>query len=210
MVALRRTKSARSLSEWSVNWCSTPVRPPPQGRPEDVALSTVCGQQARARGSWAMKWFDSGSIVKPARLSKDWARAALETPFSRPPIAARSPIYRPRFARPAIDREGRRGLLLHRLSVMRGKDGRDTSNVRPEATRREPVRNAAAAARAHRSALGSVGVTTTDEEDVPSSVELRWRSGEHQAALTSSLCTSGPTGSAISRSSAARSDGRCR
>ena len=47
-------------------------------------------------------------------------------------------------------------------------------------------------------------------EDVPSSVELRWRSGEHQAALTSSLCTTGPTGSAISRSSAARSVGRCR
>jgi hypothetical protein len=33
-------------------------------------------------------------------------------------------------------------------------------------------------------------------EDVPSSVELRWRSGEHQAALTSSLCMTGPTGSA--------------
>ena len=47
-------------------------------------------------------------------------------------------------------------------------------------------------------------------EDVPSSVELRWRSGEHQAALTSSLCTTGPTGSADSRSSAARSVGRCR
>ena len=47
-------------------------------------------------------------------------------------------------------------------------------------------------------------------EDVPSSVELRWRSGEHQAALTWSLCTTGPTGSAVSRSSAARSDGRCR
>ena len=41
-------------------------------------------------------------------------------------------------------------------------------------------------------------------------MELRWRSGEHQAALTSSLCTSGPTGSAISRSRAARSVGRCR
>ena len=48
------------------------------------------------------------------------------------------------------------------------------------------------------------------EEDVPSSVELRWRSGEHQAALTSSLCRTGPTGSAISRWRAARSVGRCR
>ena len=46
--------------------------------------------------------------------------------------------------------------------------------------------------------------------DVPSSVELRWRSGEHQAALTSSLCRTGPTGSAISRWRAARSVGRCR
>ena len=49
-----------------------------------------------------------------------------------------------------------------------------------------------------------------DAEDVPSSVELRWRSGEHQAALTSSLCMTGPTGLADSRSSAARSVGRCR
>jgi hypothetical protein len=49
-----------------------------------------------------------------------------------------------------------------------------------------------------------------EREDVPSSVELRWRSGEHQAALTSSLCTTGPTGLADSRSSAARSVGRCR
>jgi hypothetical protein len=47
-------------------------------------------------------------------------------------------------------------------------------------------------------------------EDVPSSVELRRRSGEHQAALTRSLCTTGPTGSANSRSRAARSAGRCR
>ena len=48
------------------------------------------------------------------------------------------------------------------------------------------------------------------DDDVPSSVELRRRSGEHQAALTSSLCTAGPIGSANSRSSAARSAGRCR
>jgi hypothetical protein len=40
--------------------------------------------------------------------------------------------------------------------------------------------------------------------------ELRWRPGEHRAALTSSLCITGPTDSAVSRSSAARSDGRCR
>jgi threonine dehydrogenase-like Zn-dependent dehydrogenase len=32
-------------------------------------------------------------------------------------------------------------------------------------------------------------------EDVPSSVELWRRSGEHRAALTSSVCTTGPTGS---------------
>ena len=47
-------------------------------------------------------------------------------------------------------------------------------------------------------------------EDVPCSVELRWRPGEHQAALTSSLCTTGPTGSVNSRSRATRSVGRCR
>jgi hypothetical protein len=47
-------------------------------------------------------------------------------------------------------------------------------------------------------------------EDVPSSVELRWRPGEHQAALTSSLCMTGPTDLAVSRSRAARSVGRCR
>jgi hypothetical protein len=44
-------------------------------------------------------------------------------------------------------------------------------------------------------------------DDVPSSVELRWRSGEHQAALTSSLCTVARTVLAHLRSSAA---GRCR
>ena len=47
-------------------------------------------------------------------------------------------------------------------------------------------------------------------ESVPGSVELRWRSGEHQAALTSSLCTTGPTGSAVWHSRAVRSVGRCR
>ena len=51
---------------------------------------------------------------------------------------------------------------------------------------------------------------TLSAEDVPGSVELRWRSGEHQAALTSSLCTTGPTGSAVWRSRAERSVGRCR
>ena len=55
----------------------------------------------------------------------------------------------------------------------------------------------------------AIGLPTTPD-DVPSSVELRWRSGEHQAALTSSLCTAGPIGSANSRSRAARSAGRCR
>jgi hypothetical protein len=48
------------------------------------------------------------------------------------------------------------------------------------------------------------------DEDVPSSVELRRRSGERQAALTSSVCTTGPTGSGISRCSAVRSVVRCR
>jgi hypothetical protein len=48
------------------------------------------------------------------------------------------------------------------------------------------------------------------QEDVPCFMELRWRSGEYRAALRSSLCRSGRTGSAISRSSAARSVGRCR
>ena len=50
----------------------------------------------------------------------------------------------------------------------------------------------------------------TAAEDVPCSVELRWRPGEHQAALTSSLCTTGPTGSVNSRSRATRSVGRCK
>jgi hypothetical protein len=53
-------------------------------------------------------------------------------------------------------------------------------------------------------------VILVEGEDVPSSVEFRWRPGEHQAALTSSLCTPGPTDSAVSRSRAARSVGRCR
>jgi hypothetical protein len=44
-------------------------------------------------------------------------------------------------------------------------------------------------------------------KDAPSFVELRWRPGEHQAALTSSLCTTGPIGSANSRSIATRSAG---
>jgi hypothetical protein len=47
-------------------------------------------------------------------------------------------------------------------------------------------------------------------DDVPSSVELRWRPGEHQAALTSSLCTVARTVSPYSCSSAVRSAGRCR
>ncbi|MDT5132057.1 MAG: hypothetical protein QOE41_1368 [Mycobacterium sp.] len=51
---------------------------------------------------------------------------------------------------------------------------------------------------------------TMTTEDVPSSVELRRRPGEHQAAFTSSLCTTDPTDLAVSRSSAARSVGRCR
>ena len=37
--------------------------------------------------------------------------------------------------------------------------------------------------------------TLSDRDDVPGSVEFRWRSGEHQAALTSSVCTTDPTGS---------------
>jgi hypothetical protein len=59
-------------------------------------------------------------------------------------------------------------------------------------------------------AVSSAYIHGSSLEDVPCSVELRGRSGEHQAALTSSLCTSGPIGWAISRSRAAWSDGRCR
>jgi hypothetical protein len=47
-------------------------------------------------------------------------------------------------------------------------------------------------------------------EDVPSSVELRWRPVVRQAATTCSSCTAGATVPAISASSAARSFGRCR
>ena len=54
------------------------------------------------------------------------------------------------------------------------------------------------------------GVSLHVQEVVPSSVELRRRSGEHQAALTWSLCPMVPADSATSRSSAARSAGRCR
>lgn len=53
--------------------------------------------------------------------------------------------------------------------------------------------------------VGRIG----DEEVVPSSVELRWRPGERQAALTWSLCTIGATGSVNSASSADRNAGRC-
>ncbi len=57
---------------------------------------------------------------------------------------------------------------------------------------------------------GYIAVHDPNAEDVPGSVELRWRSGEHQAALTLSLCTTGPTGWAVWRSRAVRSVGRCR
>src|SRR6476620_4677356 len=47
-------------------------------------------------------------------------------------------------------------------------------------------------------------------EDVPSSVELRRRPGEHHAALTCSSCMAGTTFSVMWLSSAVRSAGRCR
>ena len=49
---------------------------------------------------------------------------------------------------------------------------------------------------------------TRRAEDVPNSVELRWRSGEHQAAHTWSLCTADLTGWVNSCSRAARTVGR--
>jgi hypothetical protein len=45
-------------------------------------------------------------------------------------------------------------------------------------------------------------------EDVPSSVELRWRPGDHQAAVTGSVWRAAPTGW-VTRSSVSRSDRRC-
>jgi hypothetical protein len=56
---------------------------------------------------------------------------------------------------------------------------------------------------------GDEGEMTSDGEDVPSFVELRWRPCERQAAFTCSLCTTGGTDSAISRSSAARRGRAC-
>jgi hypothetical protein len=50
--------------------------------------------------------------------------------------------------------------------------------------------------------------TEPSREDVPSFVELRWRPGDHQAALTVSVWRSAPTGW-VTRSSVSRRDRRC-
>ena len=58
--------------------------------------------------------------------------------------------------------------------------------------------------------VGSIDLAIPKLEDVPSSVELRWRPVVRQAATTCSSCTVVPTVPAISASSAARSLARCR
>ena len=100
--------------------------------------------------------------------------------------------------------------IFEGLKAYRWPDGSIVS-FRPEANAARLQRSAARTGHPRTARRVIHGIApSTHHEDVPSSVELRWRSGEHQAALTSSLCTTGPTGSAVSRSSAARTVGRCR